>query len=398
EGLINVFNEYNFTDLNEFDFFYAITGNGRPLSKGDLPAFDCPPGQTRQITIPENESFAQPGIEYYYNIYARLRKGSGILPTGYVVASEQFKMPYHPATEMPRPGGEGDLSVTESEGGILVKGSGFFINFNKRDGTIEGYTFDFKDLILSAPVPYFWREPTDNDHGFNMNARLQPWKKASKNRILKRFEVLKAEGSSVELQSVYELPDIYSAYTLNYLIDMDGEVTLTGSLHLGDSALPDMPRFGFYMEMHGGFDKLEWFGRGPFENYVDRKTAAFVGIYGGKVADQHVSYIRPQENGNKCDVRWMKLSDQMGTGLQFLAESTFEFTVQHYRPDDIAQENRETNMHSIDVPRRNMVGINLDLFQMGVGGNDSWGARPIEKYRYPAKDYSFELKIRPVAK
>ena len=179
---------------------------------------------------------------------------------------------------------------------------------------------------------------------------------------------------------------------------MDGEITLTGRLLPGDSALPDMPRFGFYMEMNGSVDELDWFGRGPFENYIDRKTAAFIGLYGGKGADQHFSYIRPQENGNKCDVRWMKLTDQSGTGLHFSAETPFEFTVQHYRPSDIAQENRQSNKHSIDVPKRNMVGINLDLFQMGVGGNDSWGARPIEKYRFPAKEYTFELKIKPVVK
>ena len=179
---------------------------------------------------------------------------------------------------------------------------------------------------------------------------------------------------------------------------MEGEITLTASLHPGDSILPDMPRFGLYMEMPGSFDNIRWFGRGPFENYVDRKTAAFVGLYGGKVEDQHVSYIRPQENGNRCDVRWMRLTDHAGDGLQFQADSLFEFSVHHYRPADIAQETRESGMHSIDVPRRYMVAINLDLFQMGVGGNNSWGARPIEKYRFPAREYTFELKISLVGR
>ena len=397
-GMIEVFNEYNFTNLDEFDFFYSISADGKTVSKGDIPVFSCAPGEKAYFTVPWDVRNIEAGKEYFLAIYARHRQGDGMIPTGYVVASEQFPLPYYPLEEMPRVGGEGSVKLTETENGYLVKGPGFYASFNKHAGLMDGYTYAFKDLVMGAPVPYFWREPTDNDHGFGMYRRMSAWRMASVHRVLKEFRVIRAEGRSVELQAEFELPEVYSTYTLNYLIDMDGEITLTGSLLPGDSALPDMPRFGFYMEMNGSFDELDWFGRGPFENYIDRKTAAFIGLYGGKVADQHFSYIRPQENGNKCDVRWMKLTDQSGTGLHFSAETPFEFTVQHYRPSDIAQENRQSNKHSIDVPKRNMVGINLDLFQMGVGGNDSWGARPIEKYRFPAKEYTFELKIKPVVK
>ena len=395
ENKINIYNEYNFSDLNEFEFFYSITANGKSASSQTIPILNCPPGETVTVNIPYNESFTEPGVEYFYNIFAKIRKGSGLLPTGYVIASEQFEMPYASLTEMPAPGTIG-LERSETDKHYMVKGELFIITFNKELGGIENYTYNYKDLILKAPVPYFWREPTDNDHGFRMNKKMGQWKQASENRILKDFKVVKADTREVELQADFELPDVYSTYTVQYLIDMDGEITITASLHLGDSALPDMPRFGFYMEMNGGFDNLKWFGRGPFENYIDRKTAAFVGQYGGKVADQHVSYIRPQENGNKCDVRWMQLTDRIGDGLYFSSDSLFEFTVQHYRPSDIAQEARNSQMHSVDVPQRNMVAIHLDKFQMGVGGNNSWGAQPIEKYRYPAKEYTFELKINPV--
>jgi len=392
---INVYNEYNFTDLNEFDFFYSISANGRKITNGDLPSIDCPPGETASFDMPLNEAFTEPGIEYFFNVYARIKNGSGMLPTSYIIASEQFEMPYAGMREMSRPGTVG-LQNSETEETYTVKGQLFIISFNKDNGELESYNYGFKDLILSAPVPYFWREPTDNDHGFRMNKRMMPWKKASENRVLKEFKVIKADTRQVEVQAVYELPDVYSSYTINYLIDMAGELIMTARLFPGDSILPDMPRFGFYMEMNGTFDNLKWFGRGPFENYVDRKTAAFVGLYGTTVADQHVSYIRPQENGNRCDVRWMRLTDKLGDGFIFSAESLFEFTVQNYRPSDIEQETRASQMHSIDIPKRNMVAINLDLFQMGVGGNNSWGARPIEKYRYPAKEYTFELKIKPV--
>ncbi|MEN8225583.1 MAG: beta-galactosidase small subunit, partial [Bacteroidota bacterium] len=324
--------------------------------------------------------------------------GSELLPTGYVIASAQFALPYRELIEMPAPGEGAGLETSEKDHDYIVKGKHFSISFNKENGLMEGYAYGYADLILKAPTPYFWREPNDNDHGFHMHKKMQVWKKASENRILKDFTVVRADTRGVELLAAYELPDVYSNFTIRYLIDMEGEVSITASLHPGDSLLPDMPRFGFYMEMNGSFDELQWFGRGPFENYIDRKTAAFVGLHGGKVADQHVSYIRPQENGNKCDVRWMTLSDKHGDGLNFSADSMFEFTVQHYRPADIAQETRQSGMHSIDVPKRNMVAVNIDKFQMGVGGNNSWGARPIEKYRYPAKEYVFELRIKPITK
>jgi beta-galactosidase len=384
--------------LNEFEFFYTVYADGRRVAGGDLPGLECPPGETVSIEVPVNEVFSEPGIEYFFNVYARIKSGSGMLPTGYVVASEQFDLPYTELKEMTRPGQGPGLQLTETEDRIKVAGNNFYASIGKNSGTLDSYVYDYKELILQAPIPYFWREPNDNDHGFGMAKRMKQWKLASENRVLKNIEVLNADTRQIEVKAEFELPDIYSTYDILYTIDMDGELSLTASLHIGDSALPDMPRFGFYMEMDGSFDDLKWYGRGPFENYVDRKTAAFVGLYGGKVADQHVSYIRPQENGNKCDVRWMKLMDSRGNGLTFSSDGLIEFTVQHYRPEDITQETRSSGMHSVDVPKRKMIGINLDLFQMGVGGNNSWGARPIEKYRYPAKDYSFTMQITPVAR
>ena len=391
-----IYNEHNFTDLNEFDFFYIIKANGRSISRGDLPPIKCAPGEYTTIDIPQNEVFTEPGMEYFFNIYVKSRKGNGMVPINYVIASEQIPMPYMPVRIMPRPAHDFGLQTFENAEKVKVKGRRFSITFDRSSGVLESYTYGYKDLILKSPMPYFWREPTDNDFGFRMQDKLLPWKNASARRIMKEFVLEKADSRQVELRVEYELPDVYADYTLIYTIDMEGEVTISGTLHMGDSILPDMPRFGFYMEMPGGFDNLEWYGRGPFENYIDRKTAAFIGRYAGKVEDQYVSYIRPQENGNKCDVRNMKLIDDQGTGLGFEADSLFEFSVHHYRPSDIAQESRGSGMHSIDVPKRNMIGVHLDLFQMGVGGNNSWGARPLEKYRFPAKDYTFELKIRPI--
>ena len=393
---LNIYNEYNFTNLSEFDFYYTILTDGRPISEGKIPRLDCAPGETVTIDIPQNEIFTEPGNEYFYNIYMLSRNEYGLIPEGHVLASEQIPMPYQPLRIMPAPGQAFGFKTAETDDELIVEGMTFRIAFNKLSGEIANYRFSDHDMMLKAPVPYFWREPTDNDHGFNMVKHMGVWKKASANRVLENFEIIESDTREFRIKVEYSLPDIYSTYKLIYKVDIGGELILDARFYPGDSILPDMPRFGFYMEMPGVYDNIEWFGRGPFENYIDRKTAAFVGLYSGKVADQHVSYIRPQENGNKCDVRWMTLVDDEGIGLKFSSPELFEFTVQNYRPEDIAQENRRTNMHSIDVPKRNMVGINLDLFQMGVGGNNSWGARPIEKYRYPAKAYTFELKMKPV--
>ncbi len=395
---IIVHNEYNFTNLDEFEFFYSIQADGRGVSRGDLPVFECPPGESITIQIPENEAFTEPGVEYFYNIYARTKEGNEILPAGYIIASGQFRMPYVPVRILPAPGNAFGLKAEERDKRYIVKGERFSVTFNTENGLMEDYSFNYQELLLHPPVPYFWREPNDNDHGYGMAQKLRPWKMASENRLLKDFRILSANTREVKVEAEYELPDVLSICILSYTIDMEGEVHIKVSIVPGDSLMPDMPRFGLYLEMPGMYDKVKWYGRGPFENYIDRKTAAFVGLYAGTVEDQHVSYIRPQENGNKCDVRWMELSGKRGEGLHFAADSLFEFTVQHYRPADIAQESRETNMHSIDVPRRNMVAVHIDKFQMGVGGNNSWGAWPIEKYRFPAREYQFEFSIKPVLK
>jgi beta-galactosidase len=397
-NIIHIYNEHLFTDIGEFDFVYSVTADGRGVSKGNLPVTACPPGESVSIRMPDNEIFTEPGIEYFFNIHMITRTGNDLLPSGTVLASEQFAMPYHPVRIMPAPGNPFGLITEDDEDQVSISGQYFSLVISKKNGSLESYTWHDSTLILAAPVPWFWREPTDNDHGFGMPVKMGVWKRASANRILKSVEVGKADAREAEVMVSYELPDVYSSYTLQYHVDMDGGVALRGTLVPGDSALPDMPRFGFYMEMPGAYDKVEWFGRGPFENYVDRKTAAFIGLYQGRVIDQHVSYIRPQENGNKCDVRWMEITGGSGYGLRFSAGIPFEFTVQRYRPGDIAQETRSSGLHSVDVPTRDMTGINLDLFQMGVGGNDSWGAMPIEKYRYPAKAYTFEFRIEPVVK
>jgi beta-galactosidase len=395
---LNIYNEYNFTNLDEYDFYYTIVADGRHISKGRIPGISCDPGETVSIDIPENEAFTEPGVEYFFNIYMTQREESGVIPAGVTLASEQIALPYQPVREMPAPGPPHGLETSEIDNSIIVSGQNFSISLDKKNGGLDAYYYGDDNYLLAAPVPYFWREPNDNDHGYGMFKRLNVWQRASNNRVLENMEILESDSRELKIKADYSLPDVYSAYSIIYSIDMFGDVELEATLYPGDSILPDMPRFGFYMEMPDEYDQLEWYGRGPFENYVDRKTAAFVGLYSGTVAEQHVSYIRPQENGNKCDVRWMSLTDRQGKGLKFSSDEKFEFTVQHYRPADIAQENRQTNMHSIDVPRRDMIGINLDRFQMGVGGNNSWGARPIEKYRYPAKQYTFKLKIEPVVR
>jgi beta-galactosidase len=394
-GLLNVHNEYLFTNLNEFDFFYIITADGTALYRDELPILHCPPGDSILLVIPLEEGLNEPGVTYFANVYARTKARQGVVPAGFVIASEQFMLPHTPVRIMPAPGVAPGLSISQNDKILKVQGNNFVISFNKENGLIDDFTYGLREMFLKAPQPYFWREPTDNDFGFGMQHQMLPWKKASANRVLKDLTLEKADTREVLLRVAYELPDVYAEYTLLYHISLEGDIKINGSLALSDSILPDLPRFGFYLEMPGIFDYIEWFGRGPFENYIDRKTAAFVGKYAGKVKDQHVSYIRPQENGNKCDVRWMQLTDRLGVGLKFSADPPFEFTVQNYRPSEIAQESRSSGMHSIDIPARNVVAIHLDRFQMGVGGNDSWGAMPIEKYRFPAKNYTFELKITP---
>jgi beta-galactosidase len=269
---------------------------------------------------------------------------------------------------------------------------------DKLKGVITSWKFKGKELILKGPKPNFWRAPTDNDFGGDMPSRLGIWRDAGKNCEVESIFIKQIAPSFIQVKVVFTIPVEQSKWELVYGIFGSGDVVLRNSFIPGHDHLPEIPRVGMAMILNGDFEDISWFGRGPHENYWDRKTGAPVGLYEGKVIDQYHPYVRPQENGNKTDVRWVALTNSEGMGFLAVGEPYLSVSAQHFLNEDFDEGSEKVQRHTFHIGRRDLVTLNLDYRQMGVGGDTSWGerARPHPEYTlYPNRTYSYSIRLRP---
>jgi beta-galactosidase len=280
---------------------------------------------------------------------------------------------------------------------VIVSGRNFEARFDKRTGLLTSYRFNGRELLAKGPEPNFWRAPTDNDFGNGMPRRCAVWQKASASRTLENFSVKTVGNSAVELTANFDLPDVQSKHVTKYTVLGSGDVIVENQIRTGKKDLPELLRFGMRLRVPVAFERVEWYGRGPHENYWDRATSAFVGLYKSTVGEQFFPYISPQENGYKTDVRWLALRDEQGRGVAFFGMDLISFSALRYSIEDMTQKSRGT-MHPVDLVERNFVEVNVDYKQTGVGGEDSWGARPYPQYRLFPRDYLYRFRIRPLDK
>ncbi len=313
------------------------------------------------------------------------------------MAYEQLALPLTREAARTELAGMPPLETAESDEGVIVTGSGFSIRFDRAAGTISSYRFNGTELIEHGPQPNFWRPPTDNDFGNRMPTRCAVWKAASSERIPESLEVRRISPGRIDIIATFTLPAVESTHRVAYTVLGNGEVIVDNRLTPGAGELPELPRVGMKMRLPRQFDQVTWYGRGPHENYWDRKTSAQVGVYQSLVSDQYVPYISPQENGNKTDVRWVALVNDEGTGLLVVGLPLIEFSALHYTIEDLTQESRGT-LHTTDLVERDLIALNLDYKQMGLGGDNSWGAPTHEEYTLPAGEYSYRFRLRPVTR
>jgi beta-galactosidase len=290
----------------------------------------------------------------------------------------------------------------------MVAGPTFGMEISGTTGEILSYGFQGTELFQRGPRPNFWRAPNDNDYGGQWQEKLGMWKDAGPGIVMETVDVTRLAPYAVEVRARGALPiDEGSLYELVYTVFGNGDVIVESSLTAGDGELPRMPRFGMRMELPREFDGLQWYGRGPIESYWDRKAGAPVGAYEGLVADQFHPYVRPQETGNKTDVRWMAFrrgSD--GLGLMVMAaggegetilESPFlSMSALHYTQEDLDDGPEKDQRHSGELKEWDGVAVNVDFRQMGVGGINSWGPTALPEYSLPYEDYSYRFILRPI--
>ena len=267
-----------------------------------------------------------------------------------------------------------------------------------QNGALASIKYNGREMVKQGLRPNFWRPSTDNDLGSDLVKICDPWRHAGRDARLTKVEKRAVDDQTYEVVSHYQLPEklASSDFIVKYTISGEGYVDVNCTFIPAHDTLPLMPRLGVSLTLQKEYDQMEWFGRGPHENYQDRYTSAFVGLYKGSVWEQYFPYDRPQENGNKIDVRWMTLSNTQGNGLKavgapYLSTSAYMFTTEELSEVDAKKHQR----HMSDIQPKDMVTWNIDWKQMGLGGDTSWGAYPHQQYLIPARRMSYSFRLYP---
>jgi beta-galactosidase len=391
---IEVLNKYDFYDLSNTELIWELVANGKVINSERIPAFTLKPKERSAYDIPLKMPQTIPGTEYYLNLYLKTTAPMNILETGHILASEQFRLPVYQDAEPLKTQFMPDLSLSEEGNFIKITGKDFTALFDRITGTIKSYLLDKTEFIQSGFSPNFRRAPTDNDVGNGMAKRCKPWFDASENHTAENLEVSKVTPREILVKVTYNYPDLHSKEIVSYRIFGSGDILVSARLNCDGKDIPELPRFGLNLEVKPEFSSLQWYGRGPWENYQDRNSSAFMGLYKSTVDEQFVPYVRPQENGYKTDVKWLALTGENNKGIFFQGDPQFCFSALPYTYDDM-KGFTHGGKHPADMEKQAFIDLNIDYNQMGVGGDDSWGAKPHPEYTLPAKDYTYSFRFRP---
>ena len=411
EGKIRIKNKYDFTNLSEFNFEWEVISDGVVSQSGKLTIPDLKPKAETMVAIPLKKTDPARGAEYFLNIRVLRSDEWNSVPEEHVYASAQFKLPEQGAPLFAKRDDLAVLQTNTAEKKLNVSGSDMKLVFDLEKGRLESYAYKGKELIKKGPEPDFWRPPTDNDYGYGMDKKLGVWKKAGESTVVTKANISQPELGKVIVSFTYDIKgsegEKIAGYASVYTIYGSADVVVKNQFSKISDNIPEIPRMGMQMQLPAEFTNLKWLGRGPHENYTDRKTSADVGLYESTVADQYVPYIRPQENGYKTDTRWLTLTDDNGTGILFSGDPLICFAALNNIHDDFEspgklsqyrKDAKSANTHTVDVKPLDLVNLNIDLGQMGVGGDDSWGAVIHPQYRLSEKKYEYSFRIRPIVK
>ncbi|QDA58745.1 glycoside hydrolase family 2 TIM barrel-domain containing protein [Hymenobacter jejuensis] len=396
-GRVTVHNGFSFSDLDGYVFRWELLRNGVVAKQGNF-AVKLAPQQQKEVRLPVPSLPKQAGAEYVLNVFAQTKSAAPLVPAGHEVAREQFLLTPAATYFSATPARAGALQVQRDGDKLTFTSGDVRGEFNTKQGRLTDYRLRDKSVIGSYPEPYFWRAPTDNDFGNGMPQSLGVWRTAHAARKVQRVTVGEQSAAGLPIKVEYLLTDLGAPYTVAYLIGDDGAVQVTAAIDLTSKELPELPRFGMRLELPRQFSRIQYYGRGPWENYNDRNSAALLGTYRDSVAGQFTrTYIRPQESGYRTDVRWVTLTNAEGLGLRLEGlQQPICFSALPYRAEDLDPGLTKKQQHPTDLRPRGAVFVNVDLKQRGVGGDNSWGALPHDAYRLLDKTYSYSYTLRLV--
>ncbi|WP_258104235.1 glycoside hydrolase family 2 TIM barrel-domain containing protein [Marinoscillum sp. MHG1-6] len=386
-GVLAIRNLFDFTNLNKYQFKYEVLKSGKVIKTDDFNVKAAPHTTvSKKIKLPKISN----GAEYLLNVYAYTKSATEMIPANHEIAREQFSLTDPVFNSVAR----GELTVKEDGNKVKFSSGDVSATFNKGWGGFENYTNG--DVSLKKmPEPYFWRAPVDNDFGNEMPSRLGAWKTAHNNKDLKSVEVGEQTEAGVSIKVVYELTDLNVPYTINYMVQNDGSIKVTSTIDMAGDRRPDeIPRVGMRMTLDGNYDDLTYYGRGPEENYSDRKTATFLGIWKHKVSEDKMPYIRPQEYGYHTDTRWIKLASKKGSAIMIEGAQPLSFSALNIKTEDLDPGLTKKQQHPTDLRYSKDITLHVDLGQRGVGGDNSWGAYPHEEFLMKDGKYTYSYVIK----
>ena len=400
-GEIEVYNENFFRDLSNVSLEWEVLGDGEVLRRGTVEDLDVAPQARRRVRLGLGR--VEGPAELLLNVRYVQKNAEGMLPAGHVAAYQQI-----PLNEYKAPGLHFANAVTNNvplsipvvdetdRQYLTVSGEGFTVLFSRRSGAIVRYCVNGVEMLAEGEslTPNFWRAPTDNDFGANLQRRYAVWKDPGLQ--LTAFNASVEDGLAV-VKAEFNLTGVEGRLAMTYRVNNAGAVEVTESMTAGGEArVANLFRFGMQMPMPKSFERIVYYGRGPIENYSDRKDSQPLGIYDQTVTEQFYPYIRPQENGTKTDIRWWRIVDPSGRGLEITAEEPFSASALHYRVSTLDEGPVKVQRHSGDLDEDPVTNLLIDKAQMGLGCINSWGALPISDYMLPYADYTFRFVLTPV--
>ena len=396
EGKFEVYNENFFKTLDDLELIWQVKKH-----TGKVDISGIAPQQRKSFTVEElaktlNKVMGHhPNEEICVNFEFRAREAQPLIDKGQVMARQQFVAQTYPFPEIKKE--ETDVKTEETNTYVKLEAGGTAITIGKKDGWIDYLDVDGKPMLLDrrSITPEFWRAPTDNDYGAGMQNRFAVWKNP-------QMKVTKFDVDDNEVEVELEMPDVKGKLEMTYTLTSEGEVIVRQTLKADKSEkVAPMFRYGMQLQMPQESSSIKYYGRGPVENYCDRNNSEFLGVYENQVADEYFSYIRPQESGNHTDIRWFRVLDAKGNGLEFYSDAPIEASALNYLVEDLDDgpvKEKAWGHHSGDLTARPLTQVHIQQRQMGLGCVNSWGAWPMEKYMMPYQDYDFTFVIRPVKK
>ena len=391
-GKLMVKNEYAFTSLADFNFAWTLHREGKQIGKGTFIANTAAGDSTVvRLRLPQMDNEA----EYTLEVYALMRQATPLQEAGSEVAKEQFVRTTQQVETYAVPT-SGELKWKDDGKNITFENDSVSGAIDRRSGKLWSLSYKGKNVLVgrSSLEPYFWRAPNDNDFGNRMPERSGVWRSVQTNTWVKKCTVGKMTEEGLPIDFVLCLGDIDQEYQLDYLIRKDGSVKVSAEMNTTGRKLPEMPRFGMRFSLTKDFENVCYYGRGPIENYSDRKTGQFIGLYDTTVSDMYYPYARPQQNSNHTDVRWAKLTDaNQGICVKIQSGDGMDFSALHFMDEDFDPGNNRKMRHTKDLYERKDIYVIIGNVMRGLGGDDSWGAFPHEEYRHYAGKYKFSYVL-----